>query len=416
MKKLSIVVYSLFFMVFSQVLYAQNIDMYAVSFGSSTTFGKVNLQDGSLNSISTINQSQNQVTGPFSSAFNQANRRYLFLRLETVSNPTYGFNSVDVVTGSQVPSSIIQAADRLYGLQYDLRLGKLYGLRFDTLTSQVFIANADPVTGRIISENPIEGVASFCDVAGPCNPQTAFDSERGIYLFFGLDTSGNSKLYSVEYSTGRVFKSSLLTPYVFEMQYDITSDALYGIRFDSMKLKLFEIDVANGAQKAIVTLSPEPSGFVGGSSCFDQQSETYIFIEHTVAGERYLVFYDIKNGRLKKVQTTYQLWEPEIDNSSFATAHFGLSPVSVEPSQEDVTVNVFPNPAVDKLNLATTQLNEIITSIRLRDMTGREVLVKVNLNTNRYTLDVSDLPKGTYHARLQLGDRVMQRLISINPK
>lgn len=404
MKKPIITVF-FFLLTISAQLFAQNIDLYAITWGSPIRFGKVDLQNATLNQTTTINQTQTQITVLYSSAFNQANRRFLFVSKEIPSNQLH-FNSIDVVNNSQLPTSTINNKELVYGLQYDLRSAKLYGLRLDSLTSQVYIARINPETGKIISQYPITGVTSFCN-DNNCSPPTAFDPQRGIFLFVGKEDPITPRLYRVEASTGQVLSNPPITPYVFELEYDVTRDALYGLRFGVGHPTLFEIDPITAVQQHVKDMSSQANGFIQGSTCFDQQSQTFIFIQHDNGlGRGLLTFYNILQDSLKTVVINNELKELEVDNSSFAAAYFGLSPLSVQPLQA-AKISIFPNPAIDKLRIETTQIHERINFVWLSDLTGREVMAKGNINSESYALDVSRLPTGIYLLKLLVGDKIV---------
>ena len=106
------------------------------------------------------------------------------------------------------------------------------------------------------------------------------------------------------------------------------------------------------------------------------------------------------------------LREPEIDNSLFAATHF--APASIQSTQE-LDIRIFPNPAIDQLNIEAGLGHASINSVSVFDMTGKEVLAIGNLNAKNYHLNVSALSKGMYLMRLKIGEKIVQRKICIKP-
>lgn len=84
-----------------------------------------------------------------------------------------------------------------------------------------------------------------------------------------------------------------------------------------------------------------------------------------------------------------------------------------EPSAENpLGFTVYPNPASSELNLMWDTNTEESTTIRMFDVTGREVLVSTNnRGLGEAKLDVSGLGKGIYVIELNNGTRSIQRVV-----
>jgi len=78
----------------------------------------------------------------------------------------------------------------------------------------------------------------------------------------------------------------------------------------------------------------------------------------------------------------------------FAFDDFGAQPLGID---YDVTeakkISLYPNPAVEKINLVA---HEMINSILVHDITGRNILEVNSLSSNRYSMNITDLTKGVY--------------------
>jgi len=70
-----------------------------------------------------------------------------------------------------------------------------------------------------------------------------------------------------------------------------------------------------------------------------------------------------------------------------------LTIVSVEDLDINFSVNIFPNPTAEFVNIKMEQYNGI--AIRLFDVTGKQLL-ETNLVENTTKISVTDFPKGTY--------------------
>jgi predicted acetyltransferase len=63
--------------------------------------------------------------------------------------------------------------------------------------------------------------------------------------------------------------------------------------------------------------------------------------------------------------------------------------------------SVYPNPCIDKLQIAGKQ---IINSIKIFNISGQVVGFESKLNTNKYTLEMSDFDKGVYFILVKYDD------------
>ncbi len=75
-----------------------------------------------------------------------------------------------------------------------------------------------------------------------------------------------------------------------------------------------------------------------------------------------------------------------------------VEPLNVEEFNSE-SVNLFPNPAKDKLEITS---NQIITNLILIDINGR-VLKSIAISNNDYSLDISSLSKGVYFLEVESG-------------
>lgn len=78
------------------------------------------------------------------------------------------------------------------------------------------------------------------------------------------------------------------------------------------------------------------------------------------------------------------------------------------------SVNVFPNPVSDQLNLLFNN-NTKNAVIDLLDLNGKEILHKeLNNNTVENAIDVSSVNEGNYIVKIKAGDHIYYKKISIN--
>ena len=75
--------------------------------------------------------------------------------------------------------------------------------------------------------------------------------------------------------------------------------------------------------------------------------------------------------------------------------------VGMQDVANAVKVSVFPNPANTQVTIRSNNESGQIKSIRMFDVTGREVLSSSNLNTLAYQINRNDLIAGIYLVQVQ---------------
>lgn len=102
--------------------------------------------------------------------------------------------------------------------------------------------------------------------------------------------------------------------------------------------------------------------------------------------------YDLADFLNSTGQPGSQLW---VDDMMLYSGNLGFS----EEDYISNKVSIYPNPASDFINIATTDLP---TDLKLfvYDMNGKMVMAKV-MNSNNYQLEISELPNGVYGVVIQ---------------
>ncbi len=89
------------------------------------------------------------------------------------------------------------------------------------------------------------------------------------------------------------------------------------------------------------------------------------------------------------------------------TSGTGIINVNVDSREP---LNIYPNPATDKINFAVTVQQSVAASITVTDMTGRAIITEafgtiVAGKQEELSLDVAALPAGMYFVTLHAGER-----------
>jgi len=88
---------------------------------------------------------------------------------------------------------------------------------------------------------------------------------------------------------------------------------------------------------------------------------------------------------------------------------------SVSDIFNNLTIDLYPNPASDKINIRFSNLPEIGTRIVLYDITGKQLISQLVQSTNE-VMDVQSQPAGIYLAKTVSGDNYKVNKLIINWK
>ena len=100
--------------------------------------------------------------------------------------------------------------------------------------------------------------------------------------------------------------------------------------------------------------------------------------------------------------------------STKGDARFELKSTVPQTESNDLLVNMLPNPAVDYVVLNVKNINAVATTVRMVDVTGKEVFTHsfgAQSQVNQ-RVDISQWPSGIYLVEVNCGDnKVVQKLI-----
>ena len=115
-------------------------------------------------------------------------------------------------------------------------------------------------------------------------------------------------------------------------------------------------------------------------------------------------------------------WEPRTDITfadttddvfSYSATYFNMPDCSgtsiFKNTQNELSVNVYPNPVSDKLNVTVSLAKAGAASLRVVDITGREVMnqmyAALGAGAQKLSLDVNHLPNGLYTVEILANDQ-----------
>ncbi|MFK7922318.1 MAG: T9SS type A sorting domain-containing protein [Bacteroidia bacterium] len=349
-----------------------------------------------------------------SSAFDHANHRYVFWGYDDLNQQR--FYVMDVFTGQVLYNPLI--VDRGPNeLQYDLQNSTPYGLQWDEVNEVEYFVTVDLTTGISTPIAVLPGVKAIA-------PGTSsFDSNHGRYFFVGTDSVNNFFYYTVSAASGQIIHSVPLASQnaalLRDPKYDITGNKLYCMwnLIDSTiapdpilnqpyrNTYFAEIDSLTG-QATILNQTPLMSGYMAGympgSTEFDQQTQTYIFVGREDNDPNFRLFViDATTGTVIS-STPFPAGNPiielEIDNQNFANKTYNLNTGLAERSFTG-SVKLSPNPAHESISLEMELKLSGDYQIEVRDIFGKLISRQsqaFGAGVNAIDLDVQTLAAGIY--------------------
>ncbi|RLD44522.1 MAG: hypothetical protein DRI86_07320 [Bacteroidetes bacterium] len=84
-----------------------------------------------------------------------------------------------------------------------------------------------------------------------------------------------------------------------------------------------------------------------------------------------------------------------------------MSTVSISNSTNETSLNIYPNPTTDVVNIES---NELMNSVRIYNIAGEEVMYN-NTNSELTSIDISGLSNGLYYISINYGNKIIVRKI-----
>ncbi len=209
-----------------------------------------------------------------------------------------------------------------------LQAQTIYGIKNDPPlyppspgVSTTYLTTIDPTTGQSTMEFPIAGAQTSI------NGSLTFDHERQAYVYWGVDTLGDYRFYSVRIDSSGI--NSPLVPNIpgigvkgpIGVEYDLSTGATYGIinvyQGGGKTLAHFvSVDLITGNVVVIDTFS-NVSGPFSQATSFDSNQGRYIFQSRDANNNYSLYFLDAATGQFVK---QLQIQSPPMATSGLA--HF----------------------------------------------------------------------------------------------
>jgi len=238
------------------------------------------------------------------SALNAQDGIYYFMALDT--NSIYHFFAIDLNNPGIISNPVFpQSASDGYvnELQTDPYTGQLYALQraYTGYPGNVSLISIDPATANKTIINNIAGLDAIQTSFSALNPQD------GIYYFMGIDTSGNSYLYSMDLNTGNIIHKQLFTQsqgngYLYELQINQNTNILYALQKlgTAPSFSLISLDPLTGNKTTVADL-PNVVNVITSFTSINTQAGLYYFAGQDTSMNYHFYSVDLTNGEINSI-------------------------------------------------------------------------------------------------------------------
>jgi hypothetical protein len=327
-----------------------------------------------------------------SSVFDAYRSNYYLTGISGTSSGLFSFNSL-TYEQTLIPYNNFSNISEI-----DMSTGKIYNLTMDS-TDYFTINEYDILSGT----DSILGVIYEPGANGIVVDAISFDSNNGLLLYLGFDLQGNYVLYSISvrqpvFSYVKTIVQSTPQNTVTNLAYDNLNNRLFALQFEYNSgvntPEVIEINTTTG----VITprgLLQEFTGFVAGSTCFDQFSGSYMLVGIDSTNLFKLIIFDTYTNTYVGREMPGNVSEIICDNYNFAQSAYGTTGV---PGVKTEAFTIFPNPSDGNIFVSVGEIEDPLT-IAIFDLYGRECYSGI-ISGSMTQLSVHHLEKGIYFAQL----------------
>lgn len=293
--------------------------------------------------------------------------------------------------------------------EFDMSTGVMYKLSID-------VNKMVSVVAHTMSNNQDSLIGTFVDsnVIGLVVDAICFDANKGVIYHIGMNQNNSKYLYAIHVrDTSFTYTKMPIIGEEFNnfsgLQFDNVNNKIYGRRanFDSASTYLgsdiVEINSVSGAITAKTAIN-QFSNFLGGSSCFDQSTSTFMIIGVDDNFTRKMIAYNTLTDSLFTGYVPVPVSELACINTRFAQFKYGM-PTGIKKINRAEAISIYPNPAIDKLQISITP--EFLTNelqVELINGLG-EIVYRSNIEQHQSTFQISGLERGIYFYRIMDKDQ-----------
>lgn len=343
-----------------------------------------------------------------SSAFDAYNANYYLTGISGDSSGLYSFNS------GTAEENLVDGSAYSNISEFDMSTGKMYNLIMETdenISIYEFNVNTN--------EDSLIGIINEPGVIGIVTDAIGFDSNNGIIYYVGYTNDSAIGLYAISVRdsvfsyTRTILNTTAPINNIFGVNYDNENDKLFALNdtYDSLfnfsGRYVIEINTVTGDIINRVDLAEFPY-YVGGSSCFDQNTSTYLIAAIDTTNLLKMVAINTLTDTYVSGFIPSLVSEIVCDNSQFAKNKYSSTSINQELAS---SLNVYPNPVTSVLRIEYTSSSPVL--VQVSDSHGKQLITRNYNSTNKIDLNLEAFAPGLYIVTLISGEQTVSQKIMV---
>jgi len=342
------------------------------------------------------------------SSFDSYNSNYYLTGISGTLSGLYSFNTLTNEESLTVASLYTNINE------FDMSTGKMYNLKMLT-------ANYINVYEFDINKNQDSLIGTIYEpgVDGIVADAITFDSNNGILYYVGFTNDPSLCLYAISVRNSLLSCTktilNLTGPYnnIFGVEFDNVNERIYALNstydssFNFTGTRVVDIDRISGN---IVNRGELAGfdGFVGGSSCFDQNTGTYMVVGISTGNESEMIAFNTVDNTFISGFVPGNVSEIECDNAAFAMNRYV---VTLAKPQQEAGIRLYPNPVVSVMEIESPFSGAV--NVQVVSSSGKLVLDQHFNSGNKMELNLGPLSPGIYALKLISGSATVSEKILV---
>jgi len=343
-----------------------------------------------------------------SSAFDAYNANYYLTGISGDSSGLYSFNS------GTAEENLVDGSAYSNISEFDMSTGKMYNLIMETdenISIYEFNVNTN--------EDSLIGIINEPGVIGIVTDAIGFDSNNGIIYYVGYTNDPAIGLYAISVRdsvfsyTRTILNTTAPINNIFGVNYDNENNKLFALNdtydtlFNFSGRYVIEINTVTGDIINRVDLAEFPY-YVGGSSCFDQNTSTYLIAAIDTSNLLKMVAINTLTDTYVSGFIPSLVSEIVCDNSQFAKNKYSSTSINQELAS---SLNVYPNPVTSVLRIEYTSSSPVL--VQVSDSHGKQLITRNYNSTNKIDLNLESFAPGLYIVTLISGEQTVSQKIMV---
>ncbi len=343
------------------------------------------------------------------SAFDAYNAKYYITGLSGDSSVLYSFNS------GTAEENLLEESAYTSVSEFDMSTGKMYNLLVETYENiSIYEFNVNT------NQDSLIGIINEPGVIGVVSDAIGFDSNNGIIYYVGFTIDPAVCLYAISVRdsvfsfTKTILNSTAAIDNIFGVNYDNVNETIFALNdtYDSLfnytGRYVIEINKVTGDVINRADLSEFPY-FVGGSSCFDQNSSTYLLAAIDTTNVLKMVAFNTLTDTYVSGFIPNLVSEIVCDNSLFAKTKYASTGINQELA---FNLNIYPNPASDFLSIEYSLSGPV--KVQIASTGGKQIFAGTYNSMNKIDLNLESFSPGLYIVTLISGEKTVSEKILVH--